>query len=423
VKALPILTAVLAVCCACGPTDPSDALTFSGSAVGREGESLRRQLARFTERTGMRVALRTTPDAAEQRHQLYVQWLNAHAEVPDVLQLDVIWTPEFAAAGWILPLDRFGPPVDAFFPATVAANRWRSSLYALPWFVDVGLLYWRTDLLARAPETFEELTTLAQKLKGDGRTRFGLVWQGARYEGLVTTFLEYLAGFGGTILDERGRVVVDEEPAIRALTYMRNAIWRDGVVPAAVLTWHEEETRFAFQNGDAALMRNWPYAFTLVANGSDSRVAGRVGIAPMPATDGGTPAAALGGGQLAINARSRMPDAAYALIEYLTAPDQLLDRARDVGQLPPRPALYALPELASALVLPASDVRRIIDAAVPRPATPVYTQLSELLQIRLHRALTRQQEPGDALAEAAREMRRLLERTGLTPPEPIGNGR
>src|SRR5690606_29234549 len=93
---------------------------------------------------GARVELQITPDAADQRHQLYVQWLNGRATEPDVLQIDTIWTAEFAAAGWLLPLGRFSPDTGDFFPAALNANRWRGEVYALPWFVDVGLLYWRT---------------------------------------------------------------------------------------------------------------------------------------------------------------------------------------------------------------------------------------------------------------------------------------
>jgi multiple sugar transport system substrate-binding protein len=207
-------------------------------------------------------------------------------------------------------------------------------------------------------------------------------------------------------------VVVDSEAAVRALEYMRDAIHAHGIVPAAVLTWHEEEARFAFQNGDAVLMRNWPYAYTLLQS-DDSRVADRFAVAPMPAAPGGTPSAALGGAQLAVNAHSRQPGLAWELIDYLTAPEQMLERARAVGQFPARHGVYDDPALEAALGVPAAAAREIILRAVPRPVTPVYTQLSEILQIRLHRALTRQQEPRDALGEAAREMRALLARTGL----------
>src|SRR4051794_41510110 len=99
------------------------------------------------EHPGIKVAQRVTPDAADQKHQLYVQWLNAGASDPDILQLDVIWTPEFAAAGWILPLNQFVPDIAAFFPATIAANEWRGSLFALPPFLVVGVPFYRTQLI------------------------------------------------------------------------------------------------------------------------------------------------------------------------------------------------------------------------------------------------------------------------------------
>jgi multiple sugar transport system substrate-binding protein len=160
-------------------------------------------------------------------------------------------------------------------------------------------------------------------------------------------------------------------------------------------------------------MRNWPYAYTLMQDSSSSRVAGRFAVAPMPAAAGGRPTAALAGAQLAINRNSEHPEAAWAVLDYLTRPAQMLERARVVGQFPTRTAHYDTPELAGALSIPPAEARRVIEAAVSRPVTPVYTQLSDILQIHLHRALTGQREPATALAEAATEMQRLLDRTGL----------
>jgi multiple sugar transport system substrate-binding protein len=380
--------------------------------LGAEGQILRRQLERFDRETpDVRVKMRPTPDAADLRHQLYVQWLNARATDPDILQVDAIWTPEFAAAGWILPLDPFAPDTAAFFPVTIEANRWQGDLFALPWFVDVGMLYWRTDLLDRPPATWEQLERDVRRATADGSPRYGLVWQGARYEGLVTVFLEYLGGFGGRILDG-GRVTVSQPPGVLALTTMRDQI-RRGVVPARVLTWHEEEPRFAFQNGEAALMRNWPYAVGPMQDSAESRVAGRFAVAPMPAGRGGRPTAAFGGAQLAINAFSPEAEAAWRVIDYLTRPEQMLERAEIVGQFPARTGVYDDPALAEALAISPAQAREIIEAAVPRPVTPAYTQLSEILQIQLHRALSGQAEPAVALARAASLMQALLVSVGL----------
>lgn len=399
----------LALMAACARSDEGTVVTIAGSVVGREGELLARQVARFEQANpGIDVRIQQTPDDATQRHQLFVQWLNAHHGSPDVLQLDLVWTAEFAAAGWILGLDRFGPDLADFFPSTLVANRWSGELFAVPWFVDVGMLYWRKDLIDSAPTTFEQLHAEAKRRK----LPYGFVWQGARYEGLITVFAEFLGGVGGEILRPDGEVAVDSPAGIRAATLMREQI-ESGVAPAVVLAWHEEETRFAFQNGRALFLRNWPYAYALLQNASESAVAGRVAIAPMPASASGRPTASLGGAQLAINAFTRHPRRAWALIAFLTAPDQMLERAELLGQYPARRALFSDPRLDQALDLSAANIRTIIEAATPRPVTPIYTQLSEVLQIHLHRALTGQAVPESAMRAAATEMRAIIERTGV----------
>jgi multiple sugar transport system substrate-binding protein len=401
---------VATISCRSGhPDDRRITVTFSGSALGAEGELLTRHVARFEQANpGIHVRIQRTPDDATQRHQLYVQWLNARAGEPDILQLDVVWTPEFAAAGWLLPLDRWKPDASAFFPSTIAANTWVGSLYAVPWYMDVGMLYWRTDLFPRAPATIDELAADARRARSKA-VPYGIVWQSARYEGLVTSFVEFLGAFGGRILTEDGRVVVDSPEGIHALTFMRDLI-TSGAAPSDVLTWHEEESRFAFQNGAAAMMRNWPYAVTLLKQPRDSRVAGKFAVAPMPGGTGGAPTATLGGGALAINAFTTHPDAAWKVVEFLTAPEQILDRSRLSGY-PPRTALYDDPRLGEILPIPLALARSIVERAVPRPATPIYSQLSELLQIDLHRALSGQVPPDRALHDAARAMTALIERT------------
>jgi ABC-type glycerol-3-phosphate transport system substrate-binding protein len=411
-----LVTGCLAVTAGCAP-ERAPVLTFSGSALGREGEVLAAQIARFrTAHPELRVEIRPTPDAADERHQLYVQWLNARSSDPDVLQLDVVWAAEFAAAGWVQDLESRSPDTDDFFAAAIDAGRWNRRLYALPWFVDVGMLYRRSDLVPEAPHDLAEVARVARGRPSD--VPFGLVWQGARYEGLITVFLEYLGAFGGAMLDEHGQVVVDSPPAVRALSYMRDSIHVDGVVPASVLTWQEEQSRFAFQNGQAVFMRNWPYAYPLLEDAALSRVAGRVAVSAMPAGDGGAATAALGGSLLAINAHSDQAADAARLIAFLLAPEQMIERAEWTGQFPPRRSLYADPRLAAALSIPAADALAVIDRATARPATPVYSQLSDILQVAVHRALTRQQDPPAALHDAATEMRAALTRAHLAPAQP-----
>jgi multiple sugar transport system substrate-binding protein len=185
------------------------------------------------------------------------------------------------------------------------------------------------------------------------------------------------------------------------------------IAPNDVLTWHEEETRFAFQNGRAVFMRNWPYAYTAMADSSESRVAGKYAVSPMPAAPGGRPTAALGGAQLGINRWTEHPEAALTLVRFLTAAEQQLERAVTIGEFPTRIAVYDDPTLRATLPIPADDARRAVESATPRPVTPLYTQLSEILQIELHRALAGQLAPDAALRAAAQKMNVAIERTGL----------
>ena len=403
---------------ACGGAQVDDGrtvVTISSSVVGTDGPLLRNQLDRFMQlHPNIEVRLHRVSDDATQRHQLFVQWLNAHAGDPDVLELDVVWTSEFAAAGWLLPIP--DPSIDraAFFPGVLAACLWGGQLYALPWYADVGLLYRRTDLVPREPRSLDELTRFAQHAQGEARNvPFGIAWMGARYEGLITVFVEYLGAFGGRIMDDSMRVTVDAPEAVRALTAMRDQITVSRIAPNDVLTWHEEETRFAFQNGRAVFMRNWPYAYTAMADSSESRVAGKYAVSPMPAAPGGRPTAALGGAQLGINRWTEHPEAALTLVRFITAPEQQLERAVTIGEFPTRIAVYDDPELRAALPIPADDARRAVESATPRPVTPLYTQLSEILQIELHRALAGQLAPDAALRAAAAKMNEAIDRTGL----------
>jgi multiple sugar transport system substrate-binding protein len=387
-------------------------ITISSSVVGTDGPLLRRQIDRFMQlHPDIEVRFHRVSDDATQRHQLFVQWLNAHAGDPDVLELDVIWTSEFAAAGWLLPIESSALDTAAFFRGTMEACRWGGKVFAVPWYADVGLLYRRTDLVPGEPRSLEELTQHAQRALRS--VPFGIAWMGARYEGLVTVFVEYIGAFGGRIMDDSMRVTVDAPEGVRALTYMRDQIDVLKIAPHDVLTWHEEETRFAFQNGRAAFMRNWPYAYSAMADAKQSRVAGKYAVSPMPAAPGGNPTAALGGAQLGINRWTEQPEAALALVAFITAPEQQLERAVAIGEFPTRRAVYDDPALRAALAIPADDARRAVESATPRPVTPLYTQLSEILQIELHRALAGQITPDAALRAAARRMNDVIEKTGL----------
>ena len=302
------------------------------------------------------VTQRRTPDAADQRHQLYVQWLNAHARDPDVLQLDVVWTPELAAAGWLRALDASAPDVRDFFGVRRGESLARRAVRAaVVRRRRHAVLPPRRD--GRAPRTHAELMAYARRASAHG-LRYGLRWQAARYEGLVTVFIEYLRGVRRRVPRRAGRVVVESPAgAGRARGDAQRAIAPGGVVPRDAIAWQEEQARFAFQNGHALLMRNWPYAYALMQQ-PRLAVKGRFAC-PRCRRTRAAAARRRSADRSSRSARSAInPSARIALIAFLTEPAQMLERARVAGELPARRVAVSLGRAAGALPFDAARSSR-----------------------------------------------------------------
>jgi multiple sugar transport system substrate-binding protein len=334
------------------------------------------------------------PPATNTREDMYSTAFLAGQGGFDVVYSDVVWIPKFAAAGWLLDLsDRISPSDrDDFLPADIRGGTYEGRLYRIPAFTDAGLLYYRKDLVASAPATFEELIRVAGE---QGTTdRWGFVWQGKQYEGLVTVFLEVLWGYGGDWIDPDTRQVRLEEPqAAEALRFLTQAV--GSISPPGVTTYIEEDTRSIFQNGRSVFLRNWMYVWRLLDQGGAITKA-EVGFAPMPHGHGGTSAAALGGWGFAISRYSDSPEAAWRLVEFLTRPESLAHVRERMGRVPARRSQVP------------SEFLPILLNARPRPPIPEYAQASDILQRWLSAALTGRVSPDEALQEAAIETRLLL---------------
>lgn len=366
-----------------------------------------------TAHPGVRVQSESLTWSSDEQHQFYVINLEGGSPPFDVMMLDVIWVPEFARAGWILDLTPFVAPAerDAHFPAAVEPARQGGRLWALPWFMNVGLLYYRADLLARQglrpPETYAELAAQVRRIRaaeGDPRLD-GFLWQGKQYEGGMVNVLEALWANGARLLDESGRPFPERERARESLAFLRGLI-ESGVSPGWVTAADEELTRRPFGDGRAIFLRSWPYALDLFEL-PDSPVRGKVGIAPLPRLPhGARGAGSTGGAHLAVSARTRHPDLAVELVRFLTgAPAQ---RAMTTGAAlrPTRPDLYRDPELVKRdPSLPA--LHSLVLAGRPRPVTPYYLMLSTTLQPEFSAVLVGRKSPERAIADATRQMEHL----------------
>lgn len=337
------------------------------------------------------------PWSADVQRQFFVINLEGRSSGFDVLMLDVIWVPEFARAGWLLDLtDRWRATDRAtHFPATVAAAIHAGRYWAVPWLMNVGLLYYRRDLLERhglrPPRSYPELAGAAAVVRaraGDPGLA-GFLWQGKQYEGLVVNVLESFWAAGTDLVGPDGALLPDEERARAALRFRRDLL-ATGISPRLVAGADEELTRREFGAGRAVFLRNWPYAASLF-EAPGSPVRGRVGIAPLPG--GG----ALGGAHLAIDRNTRHPDAAWTLVEFLTRPEAQRAIAGAVGLHPTRPALFDSPTLLG-----------IFQTARPRPVTPWYAVMSATLQPQLSAAIVGVKTPARALADARIELEHFI---------------
>jgi trehalose/maltose transport system substrate-binding protein len=340
------------------------------------------------------VRLIEGPPATNTREDMYSTSFLSGSAAYDIVYCDVVWVPKFAAAGWLLDLTARQSPAELedYRPADLRAGSYQGKLYRIPAFTDAGVLYYRKDLVPRPPVTFEDLILLSKEHMSEGR--WGFLWQGKQYEGLVTVYLEVLWGFGGDWIDPETRTVfLDRPEALQALAFLKTTVGT--ISPPAVTTYTEEETRNLFQNGRAVFLRNWPYVWTLMKD-SPLRAEDHLGLIPMVHASGQDSAATLGGWGFAISKYTENPEAAWGLVEFLTQPEQLRLVQSRMGRIPSRKSLVP-PEFASAL-----------KSARMRPPIPEYAQASDILQRWLSAALSGRTSSNDALQQAARETRSLL---------------
>lgn len=392
-------------------------LVFKHWKVPGGEASMRTLIDRFeAENPGIRIVDEYLPSSTDQQHQFYVTQLSAESSDFDVFALDVIWTPEFAAAGWLLPLDGlFDDAVLAdFLPGPLEANTAGGTLFAAPWYVDGGVLFYRTDLLEKyglaPPETLDELTAAVRRVQQGERDEslHGFLWQGKQYEGLVCAALEFIHGNGGRILDS-GKPALGRPEATHAVAALRRLI-ESGVSPALVTTADEEVTRNIFGAGRAIFMRNWPYAWTIFQR-EGSAIRGQVGVLPMPRLGGEHSASTLGGWQLGINRFSEHPEEAKRFVRYMMQPEVQEELAIAGGFKPSRRSVYTRPKLVEAQPFIA-ELRTTLEHTVPRPVTPHYARITQVLQTEFSAVVAGIRPAPEAMERADREIARILEAAG-----------
>jgi multiple sugar transport system substrate-binding protein len=402
----------------CGGGGGGDSGTLILSHGPEESGVLQKQLDAFNQqhKGEIQVEWRQMPaDTGQYFDQLRTEFQAGGGEI-DVISGDVIWPAQFAANGWIMDLsDRFPESEQQkFLPATIESNLYEGAIYGVPWFSDVGMLYYRKDLLEQSgisapPATWEELKQMAEQVRQESGTRYGFVFQGANYEGGVVDGLEYIWTHGGDVLDGNN-VVIDSPESAAGLATERSMV-TDGVTPQAVVNYTETESHSTFLNGDAIFIRNWPYMYGLASDPEQSNIKPeQIGVAPIPAGEGGQSFSGLGGWNLFINAASQdKVDAAWTLIQYLSAPEQVKQRSLQGGPgIPTYKSLYDDQELVNKVPVVAL-AKESAQNAKPRPVSPYYSDMSLEMAEQFNASLKGDVSPEEAVKTLQSQLQQIVE--------------
>jgi len=346
------------------------------------------------------VSLREMPSDTGKSHDQYVTMFSAKSDEIDVFDLDVIWPAEFAQAGYLLPLDRFiqqdGVKMSDYIKGAVAAGTFNGQQWTMPKFIDTGLLFYRTDIIKTPPKTWDELIAMAKENNGKEGTKFGYLMQAKQYEGLVCNFIEFIGSYGGRVLDEKGQVTINSPESIKGLNKMIE-VAKSTFVPNNITTFTETESNTAFLQGQAPLLRNWPYAYATAQDEKQSKIKDKVGVAPLPKGDKES-AATLGGWMAGINKNTKHPKEAWEFLKFMAGKEGQKISATKGGLAPTYLPLYEDAEVQKASPLFANkDFVNGISAALPRPTSPNYPKISDIIQIEVSKAISGQQSAEDAV--------------------------
>jgi maltose alpha-D-glucosyltransferase / alpha-amylase len=393
-----------------------------GATVRFAGDGTRwtREIAEeWAKKTGNTLEYIFRPADTTATLQRYQQYWAAKSGDVDVYAIAVTW--QGIAAPHAVDLKKYfkEDQTKEFFSRGIENNTIEGHLVSIPWFTDVGLLYYRTDLLEKygykaPPRTWEELTEMAKRIQEGERTNGkpdfqGFVFEGKASESLTCNALEWIYSYGGgSVIDPDKKVTINNPNAIKALETAET--WVGIISPTGVTTYGEEDTRSLWQVGNAAFMRNWAYAYSLGADPT-SPISGKFDVTVLPKGGAdGRHAACLGGWGLMVSAYSQSPDAAADLLRYLTSSEIQKKHAIDLGLLPTLPALYNDPDVLQKNAW-FKSVLNILPSAIARPSRVTgadYNQVSMALFQNVNKVLGGDESAKDAVSQIERVAKSIV---------------
>ena len=370
---------------ACGSSSEAGPRQLTFFVAIQPGGTIEKVSERCTEESGGKYEI--TPeflptDASQQREQL-VRRLGAEDSSIDVIGMDVIWTGEFANAGWVEPWK--GPlkkqVTEEVFPGVLETASFEDQLYAAPFNTNTQLLWYRKDLVPKPPKTWDEMIDQAEEL---GRGDSGTIQVQARHSEGLTVWVNALIESAGTkILSGPEEVDLEQQPTEKALEVI-GKLANGGAAPPSLSTSDEDSARLGFEAGESAFMTNYTFAYASAKEEAPD-IAKNMGFARFPEVVPGTPSKPpLGGFNLAVSSFSGNKDVAFEAAACLANAKSQLTAVELDGLPPSRSDLYSNKTVTEAYPGFAELVKESIEDAGPRPTTPAYQDVSLAIQRSLH---------------------------------------
>ncbi len=388
------------------PADLSGEITFVSS--NDQTGALDEMIEAFNEvYPNVVVNHESLPGASDDVKESLMTSLAAGDSSPDVFECDIIWVSQFAAAGWIEDVtDDIEAISDQYLAGPLSTVYYNDRAYGYPDYTDVGLLYYRSDIIDTPPTTWDELVELSNEYIGTDGIEYGYLFQMFQGEPTSCNMLEFIKQNGGQDLVD-GEFVLDSENSVEALEFVEELI-SSGVSPEGVLTHKPADSRAIFEEGNALFMRNWTSAYELTQTEEGSQVVGKVGVAALPVgPDGTSSSGTLGGWAFAVNAYSEQTEAAKAFAEFMSSYDAQKISALKRGTFPVVSAVYDDEDVLNEQPYIAA-VRDAADAAEPRPQVRDYSTVSTIFAEYIHKALTGELSNEDALSTLDEKLNEAL---------------
>jgi multiple sugar transport system substrate-binding protein len=395
-----LVAGLLVAVSACGEDTGSGTVTLNFWAYNEPGGTFRGAADRCTQESGGRYRINFNAlgnDPNTQRQQL-VRRLAAGDSSIDIMSMDVIWTAEFAEAGWMLPFpeDIAQQIRQGTLKGPLDTATYEGKLYGAPANSNTQLLWYRKDLVPNPPQTWAEMIDMAEKMPKAGR----IETMGDAYEGLVVWFNSLVQSAGGQILSSPDQVALEDEPTRQALEIM-GRLGRSKAADPSFQALREDQARLAFETGNAAFQVNWPFIYAS-ARDNKAPIFENIAWAPWPRVDANTPSRApIGGFNWGVGGNTNHPREAFEAAACMRNEENQREMANKGGLPPTLESLYDDPEFKKTYPF-ADAIRTSLETAAVRPRTPVYSDVAQVIFTVLH-------PPASVSPDKAEQLRSTIE--------------